>query len=275
MSYTPVVPRGGYAGWAFLTRTRAAQKQAFVASASLQREAAYFRAKIGGISTAAELVADRRLLAVALGAFGLEADTGNRFFVRKVLEDGTLKPGALANRLADKRYLEFSRAFGFGDSAASRTRSPGFAEAILAGYETRAFEAAVGTQNDRMRLAMNAERELARLAGRPLSETAKWFTVLGAPPLREVFETAFGLPRTVAALDLDRQLAIFRDKAERVLGSADLGQFGDSGKIEALIRVFLLRAETGAAAGAQPAPSTALALLGSADRPGALLSRRV
>ncbi len=82
MSFTPVVPVGGYAGWTFLARTREAQKQAFVASASQQRDEAYFRAKIGGISTAEELVADRRLLSVVLGAFGLEADIDNRYFIR-------------------------------------------------------------------------------------------------------------------------------------------------------------------------------------------------
>ena len=122
MTYAPVVPFGGLAGWAFLTRTREAQKTAFASSPAVQRDEAYFRDRIGGISSAEELVSDRRLLSVALGAFGLEDDINNRYFIRKVLEDGTLDPKALGNKLADKRYLELSKAFGFGDYATPRTK---------------------------------------------------------------------------------------------------------------------------------------------------------
>lgn len=275
MSFTPVVPLGGYAGWAFLTRTREAQKEAFVASPSLQRDEAYFRARIGSVTTAEELVADRRLLRVALTAFGLEADIDNRYFIRKVLEDGTLNPDALANKLADKRYLEFSKAFGFGDYAVPRTVLSDFADRILAGYETRSFEAAIGAQDDRMRLAMNAERELAALAGRAISDDAKWLLVMGSPPLREVFQTAFGLPAGFAALDLDQQMGVFRERAERLLGSSGIDQFADPARIEDLIRVFFLRAEIGAGGGAYSSASAALTLLQAAGaRPG-LLSLRL
>lgn len=275
MSYTPSIPLGGYAGWAFLTRTRAAQMEAFVSSPTLQRDEAYFRDRIGGISTAEDLVADRRLLSVALGAFGLEADIDSKYFIRKVLEDGTLDPDALANKLADKRYLEFSKAFGFGDYATPRTKLSDFADTIIAGYETRSFEAAVGDQSDEMRLALNAQRELATLAGRSLTDDGRWFSVMGSAPLREVFQTALGLPSAFAAIDLDQQLATFRDRAESVLGASEISMFGDPGKIEELIRVFLARAEAQSNATVYSAQSTALTLLQSAGSRGGLLSRHV
>lgn len=275
MSYTPAIPLGGYAGWAFLTRTRAAQMEAFVSSPTLQRDEAYFRDRIGGISTAEDLVADRRLLSVALGAFGLEADIDSKYFIRKVLEDGTLRPDALANRLADKRYLEFSKAFGFGDYTTPRTKLSDFADTILEGYKTRSFEAAVGGQSDEMRLALNAQRELATLAGRSLTDDARWFSVMGSAPLREVFQTALGLPSAFAAIDLDQQLATFRDRAESVLGTSEISMFGDPGKIEALIRVFLVRAEAQSSSTVYSAQSMALTLLQSAGARGGLLSRLV
>jgi len=78
MSFGPVIPVGGYAGWRFLQRTVEVQKERFVASAKMQRDEAYFRDRIGGISSAEELVADRRLLQIALGAFGLGEDIGNK-----------------------------------------------------------------------------------------------------------------------------------------------------------------------------------------------------
>ena len=90
MSYSPILPVSGYGGWAFLKRTMATQTAAFNASGELKRDEDYFRARIGKINSAEELVADRRLLKVALGAFGLDADINSKAFVQNVLEDGTL-----------------------------------------------------------------------------------------------------------------------------------------------------------------------------------------
>ena len=147
MTFTPVVPSGGYGGWSFLNRTMAAQKKAFADDPALQRDEAYFRDRIGKVSTAEDLVADRRLLSVALSAFGLEGDINNKAFLKKILNDGTFDPAALGNRLADKRYLEFSRAFGFGDFAVPNTKKSDFPDKILSAYQARKFEAAVGLAN--------------------------------------------------------------------------------------------------------------------------------
>ncbi len=81
MTYTPVLPVTGYAGWTLLNRTMAKQTAAFVKSPEIKRDEDYFRANIGKINTAADLVKDRRLLTVALGAFGLDADINNKAFI--------------------------------------------------------------------------------------------------------------------------------------------------------------------------------------------------
>ena len=96
MSYAPAIPLSGYAGWAYLKRTMAQQTKAFNSAPDVKSDEAYFRENIGKIKTAAQLVEDRRLLKVALGAFGLEKDLENKFFIQKVLQDGTLKTGTLA-----------------------------------------------------------------------------------------------------------------------------------------------------------------------------------
>jgi hypothetical protein len=70
-------------------------------------------------------VGDRRLLEVALGAFGLDDDIRNRFFIRKVLEEGTTSPSRrFANRLSDKRYLALAETFGFGDRPGGNVGAP-------------------------------------------------------------------------------------------------------------------------------------------------------
>lgn len=244
MTFTPAIPVAGYAGWAFLKRTLPAQTAAFAGSNDLKRDEDYFRAKIGKVDTAEQLVSDRRLLRVALGAFGLDNDINNTFFIRKVLEDGTFKPESLANRLADKQYQKLSSAFGFGDFATPSTKISTFADKILASYRTRQFEIAVGEQNPEMRFALNLQRELPAIAGRTNStENAKWFTVMGNAGLRRVFEKALGLPAGLGGLDLDQQLGAFKEKAQAQLGSDTISQFSDPAKLEGLVRRYMMRSQ--------------------------------
>ncbi|MFN3971530.1 MAG: DUF1217 domain-containing protein [Gemmobacter sp.] len=246
MSFQPALPLGGYAGWAILKRTAPAQRLAFERTPAMQRDEAYFRDKIGGVKTAEQLVSDRRLLRVALGAFGLDKDIDNRFFIRKVLEDGTLKVGALANRLADKQYVALSQAFGFGDFAEPRTQLSDFADGILKDFKTRAFEQAVGAQDNAMRLALNAEREVKALAERSTSDEVKWFTLMGNRPMRAVFETALRLPASFGTLDLDRQLDVLRQKTRAAFGDQTVAQFADPAKLDKLVKRYLLMSEVAA-----------------------------
>lgn len=244
MSYVPALPLTGYAGWKFLKRTAATQAAVLHAQPEAKRDEAYFREKIGKIDTAEQLVADRRLLKVALGAFGLEGDLNSKAFIQKILEGGTLKEGSLANKLADKQYLKLSAAFGFGDFKTPRNKLSDFPDKILSAYKTRSFETAVGTQNDDLRLALNAEREVGELAAKTTtSNDARWYAVLGNTPMRRVFEKALGLPTSFATLDIDKQLEVIKDKAKSQLGSEKIADYGDAATMETLLRRFLIKSE--------------------------------
>ena len=262
MTYQPAIPLGGLAGWSFLNRTREAQQEAFASSSAVQRNLEYFRENIGQITNAEDLVADRRLLEVALGAFGLAEDINNKFFIQKVLSEGVLDDEAFANRLADKRYSAMAEAFGFDLSPPNSVLST-FPDDIETAYITREFEAAVGDQDQNMRLALGLDRELSSLAESELSEEAAWFTIMGTPPLRAVFEGAFGLPVETGALELDRQLEIFRDKSLREFGTSNPLDLADSDRQEDLIRKFLLRSEIAAQASLTAPGAVALSLLQS------------
>jgi len=243
VSFQPILPMSGFGGWAFLDRTLERQQQVFSRAPAMTRDTDYFLAEIGKVDTANDLVSDRRLLRVALGAFGLDADIDSRAFLKRVLEDGTDERTALSNRLADKRYRELSEAFGFGDLAGPRTGEEGFGDRIVSAFRERQFEIAVGEQSSEMRLALGLRRDLAALAERPSSDSALWFTVMGTPPLRSVFETAYSLPKGFGTLDLDQQLGILRDRTQRNFGSSDLAQFTDPERVEALVKRFLLMSE--------------------------------
>lgn len=264
MSYVPIIPASGYAGWKMLNRTMTLQKAAFVASAEIQRDETYFREKIASVTTAEDLVSDRRLLKVALGAFGLESDINNKFFIQKVLDEGTLDSDSLANKLSDKTYLKLSQAFGFGDFSTPRTVLSDFADDILAQYEARQFEVAVGESDDTFRLALAAQRELPELAEKSSSETTKWYTVIGSKSLSSVMRTALGLPKSVASLDVDQQLEIFRQKSDAVLGSPDVSSLGEPETLEKVIRLFMVRSQIDTG-GSVSSASTALQLLSASS----------
>ncbi|WP_167767075.1 DUF1217 domain-containing protein [Jannaschia formosa] len=223
MTYQPFVPTGGLAGWRYLQGTLATQKAAFERSALVQRDLDYFAENIGSVRTAEDLVRDFRLLSVALEAFGLSEDLGSKFLIRKVLEEGTIDPDALANKLSDRRYREFSKAFGFGDFPVPNTVLSDFPDRIAARYTDQAFERAVGRSDESMRLALNAQRELGKVAEGTASERTKWLTIMGTPPLRKVLEGALGLPLSFGALDLDRQLEVFRDRSRQAFGAETVG----------------------------------------------------
>lgn len=246
MTFVPAIAGSGYVGWVALKRSLPMQAQALANSPAIRRDEDYFRARIGSVKTADDLVNDSRLLKVALTAFGLEADLGSRAFIKKVLTDGTLNADALANKLSDKQYLKFSAAFGFGDFATPRTQMSDFADKTLALYLDRSFEAAVGQSNGDFRLALNAERELVALAAKGMSEDSKWFTILGNPPLNAVMQTALGLPSSVTSLDIDRQLDLYKARADQLFGADSVAQFAAPGTLDKLVKTYLLRSEVAA-----------------------------
>ncbi|MGI3169841.1 DUF1217 domain-containing protein [Pseudooceanicola sp. C21-150M6] len=243
MSFLPVSVGTGIQAWVVLNKTMEDQSKTFNKSPQIQRDTEYFEERINGIQTAEELVSDRRLLRVALGAFGLQDDINNRAFIQKILEGGSIEDDALANRLTDDRYRALSAAFGFGDFDIPRTKISDFGPKITEKFRRQQFEVAVGNSDQNLRLALNAERGLADMAESNVSENVRWLRIMGNPPLREVMEVALGLPSSFSQLDIEQQLDVFRERAEREMGSRDVLQFSDSDVREKLIQKFLIRAQ--------------------------------
>lgn len=244
MSFQPIIPLAGYSGWRFLQRTSEAQQDAFTSRPDISRDTEYFREKIGDIKSAEDLVSDRQLLRVALGAFGLSDDINSKFFIQKILEEGTIESDALANRLSDSRYRNFSEAFGFGDiGGAGHTVRSDFADDIISRFEDGEFQIAVGNQNENLRLAMNFSSSLQDISEQSTTVDSRWFNVMGNPPLRRVVETALGLPSAIASIDIDQQLESFKEKSNSLFGTDDPADFLSDENSEQMIRLFLIRAE--------------------------------
>lgn len=261
MTFQPILPATGYTGWRFLVQTAESQKQTYVESAPVARTTTYFRENIADVRTVDDLLADRRLLEVALGAFGLGEDINSKAFIRKVLVEGTTEEGAFASRLADKRYEAFSKAFGFGDAGA-RTGLATFPDDIVSRYEAQSFQAAVGEQNGDYRQALSLSDGLSDILEQTSTPRARWFSIMGNQALRDMFETALGLPSSFGSLDLDQQLETFQSRSRAIFGTDDVAELARPENQEKLIRLFLVRSEA-ASAQSTSAGSIALQLLQS------------
>lgn len=266
MTFVPMIPSGGNAGLAYLNRTREAQQSAFDTSGRIPHDVEYFKENIGKVDTVDDLMSDHRLLTVALGAFGLDEDINSKFFIRKALSEGSLSPDAFANKLSDKRYLALTKAFGF-DLSTPRSKVSDFADKITAQYTERQFEIAVGEQNVDLRMALSFERELASALKQSDKENAQWFTIMASPPLRKVFDGAFNLPTAFGTLDVDRQLDIYKDKAEAYFGTSSPEDFLKPEKQDELMRRFLVQSELQAGMSMNSTGSIALTLLQSVPSP--------
>jgi hypothetical protein len=89
--------------------TGAFQNKLLRQSATAGDLAQYYRDRIGGVTSDADLLADDQLLAVALGAFGLGSLAGDKTTVQRLLTEDPTAPGSLAQQNAD--YGRFAAEF--------------------------------------------------------------------------------------------------------------------------------------------------------------------
>ena len=258
MSFQPVVPLPGVAGWRFLERTQAKQQAAFENGAEIRREIAYFEENIAAVKTAGDLVADRRLLKVALAAFGLETELDKKAFVRKVLEEGTTAEGAMATRLTDPAWRKLSAAFGFGDAGA-RTGEAGFAAQIVVGLQDPRLRGR--GRRYRQQHAAGAELPPRDRRRSPPATAAAGTRSSARSRCAQVVEKAFGLPSQFSQIDIDKQVDTLKDRATGCSASDTLTVFQDKAAVDKLIDRFLARTQIENGATASGPAANALTLL--------------
>ena len=262
MFFQPAIGTGGYLGWLVLERTEERQREVHDRSPTLERNIDYFRENFSHSLSAGELVDDRRLLSVVLGAFGLSEEINKKAFIEKILNDGVADDDALANRLNEPRFKAMSEFFGFGPPVDEIIiRDADFIEDVIARYKSLEFERAVGETDNDMRLALNFRREISEFAESTAEESTMWLQILGRKPVREVLSAAFGIPIEVSQLDIDRQREIFADKAKQFFGDSSKEIFGKPEVIEETIRRFFFRRQIDSGPDATTPGYAALTLL--------------
>lgn len=239
MSIGPAVPFSGLIGLRFIDQTYDRQFERFGKSPEIRREIAYFLETAGNIKSLDHLMADRRVLGVILGAFGLDEDLDKRAFVRKVLEEGTLRSDSFANRLVEPAYREMSSFLGFG-SLGGTLGLEGRRMKIVEMFQERQFERAVGEVDVDLRLALNFRREAVEIAASDSPSKTQWLQFLGSSPLREVLEAALGLPKQFASAGLDQQVDEVSRRARSLFGIEAPVELTNAETLDAIVDRFLL-----------------------------------
>lgn len=257
--YQPVIPLSGNTGWQFLQKTYDRQLESFSNSSQVKADRAYFTEKFAKPVTQEAFLDDKRLLRVALTAFGLGGEEWKRGFIDKVLTESADPESTFLARLNNTQYKAFAKAFTPVDGKIAI--EPEALEKIASAYSTAAFEAAVGEVDDTMRLALNYQSDIAGLMGSGSSETAILYRILGDVPVRAVLEGALNLPGSMSTLDIDRQAEMLKEGLQSKLGINDVHDLADPEKVDQVIRRYhALQSLSNGAAGTSSA-SNALTLL--------------
>jgi hypothetical protein len=172
----------------------------------VRRETDYYLAKIGSVKTIEEFIGDRRLFQYAMKAHGLEDMAYAKAMMVKVLKEGRDESDAFANRLADRRYVEFAETFDFARHGTLATTFSKAQKGVTEKYLRQTLEQNAGASNEGVRLALYFQRK----AGSINSVTE----LLGDRALAAVTRTALGMPQSTALLDIDKQIELIEAKLD-------------------------------------------------------------
>lgn len=266
MTFQPFVLGTGLAAWGLLKSTLATQKTAFNKNFIPQSDSAYFKDRFATLNTADDIVSDRRILRVVLGAYGLTDDIENRHFIKTVMSEGVSDPTTLANKLSDRRYRTLASDFDFSQTPPAHKNRPQLATQTVNAYLAQSFEIEIGRSDMDMRLSLSFKRAFTDIARSASSDNSAWFQILATPPVKEVIQTALGLPTEFSKLDIDDQHTRIQEKAKQIFGTKTINELAENNSLEEITRRFLIIRQ--AKSGAQTSPlQTALVLLSSIPKP--------
>ena len=63
---------------------------------------------------------------------------------------------------------------------------------------------------------------------------------MASPPLRQVFEGAFGFPSSFGSIDIDQQLVRLKARSEKTFGTSEVSELTDPEKLDTLRQRYLL-----------------------------------
>lgn len=176
------------------------------AAPDVTRESDYYLATIGKIKTIEDFLANDRVFAYAMKAFGLKDMIYAKAFVKKVLTDGIDSPNSFTNQLTDPRFKELATAFNFKSLGTTTTIFERTQKGVVDKYLQVQLEEQAGSSNEGVRLALYFRRKAPEIT------TA--YSILGDSALYKVAQVALGLTPSSNANNLDMQAEIIKNKID-------------------------------------------------------------
>ncbi|MBK8174748.1 MAG: DUF1217 domain-containing protein [Rhodospirillales bacterium] len=187
----------------------------------------YYRENIANVTSTDDLLNDRRLLSIALGAYGLESKVDSKGLLRKLLSEDPTSSTSLAQRMADSRYQSFAKAFAsLREDGGASVKTAANVDAVVSAYQQTQYEKAVGRNDTAARQALYFSRVASTAAD-------SVYKVLTDKTLGAVVRGALGLPEETAALDVKQQIRQLQAKG------FDNTKLSDADYVKSLINKFL------------------------------------
>lgn len=217
-------------------RTEKKSVAAVAAEPQTSRELAAFRKAVATAKTPADLLANPDARKVLLTANGLGDQSAYTGLANKALLSDTAKPGNLASKLSDTRWLQTAKTYDFAHFGLAILRRPDVLASISNGYAEVQWRKGLDASTPGLSKALDFRDRAGSIKSA--------LQVLGDPTFREVVTTALGIPKQIAFQSIEAQeLAI----TSRI----DLDKFKSPAFVEQFTKRFLI-----AAGNASPTSST-------------------
>ena len=183
----------------------------------------YFQANISAIKTPKQLVSNTRIFNYVMNAFGLHDMTYAKALIQKVLEQGTSRPEALANKLNNPNILALANAFNFPLYGDLTTQTIAATSGVVGKYVMQALENDEGKQNPGVQLALYFQQNASMIRD--------GYSILADKNLLTVVQTALGISPYTSLENIDRQ-------AKQFNGLLTYSDFQDPTKVRNFLERF-------------------------------------
>jgi len=199
------------------------------------KKAELYQERIQSIDTVKELLADRDVIDVVIGAYGLDPEDVTDDFLKQVFASDLSDPKSFVNQQPDSRWAELVASFNF-DANGNLTRETigtvqqrGETLETVNKYLRQTLEETEGASNEAVRLALYFERTAPNITDA--------YGLIADDALMAVFRTTFGFSDEFSNMDVDQQARIIND-------NLDLADLQDPTKLERFLQRYTAMYDT-------------------------------
>lgn len=194
-----------------------------------------YQEKIQSIDSVGELLADREVIDVVIGAYGFDPEEVTDDFLKQLFGSDISDSKSFANQQTDSRWAELVASFNF-DADGSLTRDTigtiqqrGETLETVNKYLRQTLEEAEGESNEAVRLALYFQRTAPTVTDA--------YGIIADDALMEVFRTTFGYSDEFSNMDVDQQARIIEENLE-------LSDLQDPEKLERFLQRYTAMYDT-------------------------------